>query len=170
MQRRTGATVGAILLLASGVGLAQEFPRMVRSNPADLPLIYGVRISTPDLARSEKFYREALGARQISHVTPTEFMVQFKSGLVIMVSKRPASAGNAPAPDGAGGFILEVADIDAAMSQIAAAGGRIVRPASDGKSSLGIRSAFIFDPDGVGIELSQLPATQPVLPARPASP
>jgi catechol 2,3-dioxygenase-like lactoylglutathione lyase family enzyme len=168
MMRRCCGMVGALLLLGAASAQAQEAPRLIRSDAAVLPMIYGVRVSAANLARSERFYREALGARRVTRVAPTEIMVQFQSGLNIMVSQRPAAAGSAPSPDGAGGGILEVSDIEAVLARVEAAGSRVIRAATSGSTSPGVRTSFIRDPDGVGIEVVQLPASQPAMPPVPA--
>jgi len=159
MKRYLLAAIGVLVMISVAPAMAQEGqPQMPRSNPAELPKVFAVRASVADLERSERFYRDGLGA-EIRKLHEREIIVYFKTGLNIVLAQSRASNNTAPT-DGAGGFILQVADIEAAIARMEGAGGRVVRPPNSGKGELsyGVRAAFIRDPDGVGIELIQFPA------------
>jgi predicted enzyme related to lactoylglutathione lyase len=158
-------TVIALLAISSVTSArSQESaqpPSVPGANPAELPKVFAVRITVADLARSEKFYHEGLGA-QIIPIQAREAMAQFASGPGIVLVLGTSRAEGAPAAGGgAGGFLFQVADIDAVLAGVTAAGGTVERaPANAGSadSSRRVRSALIRDPDGVGIELIQRPA------------
>ena len=131
---------------------------MLAANSTELPKVFAVRITVADLARSERFYHDGLGA-QIRHIHSRESMAQFASGPGVVLAQGGPRAAGAPVPEGAGGFLLQVADIDALVARVAAAGGSVERPPNSGTAALsyGVRSALIRDPDGVGIEVIQRP-------------
>lgn len=132
---------------------APQGPSMRSTDPAELPKVFAVKIATADLDRAEKFYREGLGAKHVIRIHDAERMVQFSSGLGLLLAKGKAAG------EGAGGFILQVADIEAVVARIAPAGGTMVRPPNSGKGekSFNTRAAVIRDPDGVTIELIEFP-------------
>jgi predicted enzyme related to lactoylglutathione lyase len=158
MRRYFYTGLGALavmgVLLAEAQQAEQAPPAAARTNPAELPKVFAVRITVSDLARSERFYRDALGA-QIRQIHSRESMAQFITGpgVVLAVGRSDAT----PQPGGAGGFLLQVVDLDAAIARVAAAGGTVERPPNAGAPPSGVRSAFIRDPDGVGIEVIQFP-------------
>ena len=118
-----------------------------------MPRIYAVRELVADLDRAERFYREGLGVAQVRRLHENERLMQFASGIgVILVSGPPRADASA-----SGGFILKVADIDAATARIAPAGGTVLRPPNKDQGS-GVRSATVRDPDGMEIELIQFSA------------
>lgn len=135
---------------------APQGPSMRSTDPAELPKLFAAKVAVADLDRAEKFYREGLGAKNVIRIHDAERMVQFSSGLGLLLAKsaKPASG------EGAGGFILQVADIDAVVARIAPAGGTVVRApnSGQGEKSFNTRAALIRDPDGVTIELIQFAA------------
>jgi predicted enzyme related to lactoylglutathione lyase len=158
MRRHSCAALGALAMISVLVAEAQQAgqtpPATSRTNPAELPKVFAVRITVSDLARSERFYRDGLGA-QIRQIQSRESMAQFVTGPGVVLAMGRSDA--TPQPGGAGGFLLQVVDLDAAIARVAAAGGTVERPPSTGAAPSGVRSAFIRDPDGVGIEVIQFP-------------
>ncbi len=154
------AALGAFVLMTTPPAQAQPappMPPMQHTNPAELPAVFAVRITTSDLARSEKFYSEGLGAT-IFHIRAAESMAHFPTGNVVLASGAP---GATPQTGGAGGFLLQVSDLEAAIARVVPAGGTVERapqpPGVGAPPPGGVRSAFIRDPDGVGIEVIQFP-------------
>lgn len=156
------AGLSAIVMIAvmsvTPPAMAQQTQQQSPDQAVELPRLYAVRATVADLARSEAFYRDGLGATQVRRIHEHEIMVQFPTGPGVILAQTEASAAAAPV-DGAAGFILQVADIDAATARAQAAGARIISPPNSGAgaTSFGVRAAFLRDPDGVGIELIQLP-------------
>ena len=155
------AALGAFALMTTPPAQAQPappMPPMQHTNPAELPAIFAVRVTVSDLARSERFYRDGLGAA-VMHIRAGESMAHFPTGNVVLASGPP---GSTPLSGGAGGFLLQVSDLDAAVARVAPAGGTVERapqpPGAGTPPPAGVRSAFIRDPDGVGIEVIQFPA------------
>ena len=154
----------AAMLAISNVSLvsAQSLPQTTsptsRSNPAELPKVFAVKIHVADLARSAQFYHDVFDAKTLT-IHAHETMVQLKTGLgIVLIQRSPDAAASS---DGAGGLIIQVADIEAAVARVKTAGGVVERPPNDGKGkeSFSTRSAIVRDLDGVNIELIQFPAT-----------
>jgi catechol 2,3-dioxygenase-like lactoylglutathione lyase family enzyme len=146
-------------MTAASAGESTQAPSVPGANPAELPKVFAVRITVADLARSEKFYHEGLGAHIIP-IQPREAMAQFASGPGIVLVLGASRAEGAPVSGGGpGGFLFQVADLDAVLAGVAAAGGTVERAPNAGgaDSSRRVRSALIRDPDGVGIEIIQRP-------------
>lgn len=122
------------------------------TNPAELPRVFAIGIRSADPAKTIRFYREAMGATRETPLTPRETMVSFPSGISINVvqAKPDATLG-----DGSVGFIFQTADIDALASKVEAAGGTVAMKPTDGKSTGGVRVAFVRDPSGSRIEVIQ---------------
>ena len=158
MRQYFYAGLGALAMMGVLPAEAQQAektpPAASRTNPAELPKVFAVRVTVSDPERSERFYRDGLGAK-IRQVHSRESMAQFITGpgVVLAVGRSDAT----PQSGGAGGFLLQVVDLDAAIAHAAAAGGTVERPPSAGAPPSGVRSAFIRDPDGVGIEVIQFP-------------
>jgi len=136
--------------------MMQRMQQMRAANtvdPSQLPRLYSVRVVTTDMARAEHFYHDVFGGR-VSQIFPGEDSVQLASGvnLVINRAREPAPAASAA------GFIIQVADIDATVQRVTAAGGTVVRAPSPTPSAFGTRAGQIRDPDGVGIEIIQFTA------------
>lgn len=151
---------GCVALAAQPL-LAQPAPQMpaYTTDPTQLPKVFAVGIRVSDMARSVRFYREAMGATKATVLTPRETSVSFPSGISInLVGPAAGAAAHAASGEGAVGFIFQTSDIDALAKRVAAAGGTVVRQPSDGKATGGVRVAFVRDPDGARIEVIQFPA------------
>ena len=151
------AMAGAFVVIAAVSAQSQPAPPALppyTSNPAELPKVFAVAIRAADMARSERFYKDALGASGSTKLTPRETMLHFPSGIGInLVQAAPGTALG----EGSAGFIFQTADIDALAKRVQQAGGKVVRPPSDGTKTAGVRVAFISDLDGTRIEVIQFP-------------
>lgn len=148
-------SVGAAVLLA-GAAPAPGPGQMPAhaTDPAELPKVFAVAVRAADPAKSVRFYREAMGATGATAITPRETVVSFPSGVMINVIQ---AAPDSPKGEGVVGFVFQTADIDALAARVAAAGGTVARPPSDGKATGGVLVAFVKDPDGARIEVIQFP-------------
>ena len=125
------------------------------TDKAKMPLVFSVGVTVADMAKSVRFYREAMGATNAAQLTPRETHLSFPSGPgVNLVQAGPDS----PKGEGVMRMIFQTADIDALAKRVAATGGTVVRAPSDGKTTGGVRVAFVKDPDGARIEVIQFPA------------
>ena len=147
-------------LAALGLIAAAPAPRPASNmpaysnDPAQLPKVFAMAIRAKDQAQSIRFYREGMGAIGATPINDHETIVNFRSGVAINVVK---AAPDFVAGEGALGFVFQTTDIDALLARVPAAGGTIMRPASDGKATGGVRVAFVRDPDGARIEVIQFP-------------
>ncbi|RDI35053.1 VOC family protein [Lentzea flaviverrucosa] len=109
-------------------------------------------IVTPDLDRVQAFYSQVLGAVEVLR-HPAEGPVFFKTlkigdgelGLVIQETDVSLPARIV--------LSIDVEDVDAALTLVEAAGGRVRGPAND--MPWGQRVAHVFDPDGNPVNLTQ---------------
>jgi catechol 2,3-dioxygenase-like lactoylglutathione lyase family enzyme len=110
-----------------------------------------------DLDRSRRFYRDVLGLAVYREFGPAAdpAVVFFLGQGLLEVS------GGGTAPSGEAVMIwLQVRDVRAEHSRLAAAGVRILRePAAE---SWGLTEMWIEDPDGVRIVLVEVPADHPL--------
>jgi predicted enzyme related to lactoylglutathione lyase len=109
--------------------------------------------STPDLPRLRAFYVEVLGAKQTLRVPPEgpEFFVQLRIGETDLgVVQNDDTEVGAPVR-----ILLsaEVADVDALLPVVAAAGGTVQGPPND--MPWGQRVAHVLDPDGNMLNLTR---------------
>lgn len=155
--KRCGLAVAAILAIG-GASFAQvppaNAPPSSRTDPTQLPKVFAARIQVGDLTRSAQFYRQVFDAKVLS-THAHEMIAQLSSGPgIILVQRAPDTAA---AAHGAGGFIIQVTDIEGTVARVKSAGGIVERPPNDGtaKTSFGTRSALVRDPDGVSIEIIQ---------------
>jgi catechol 2,3-dioxygenase-like lactoylglutathione lyase family enzyme len=179
MRKSLIVTIGLAAALAALPGTAQTSrTAMPSTNPAELPKVFAVQLRVADLDRSERFYREVFGAK-VTRVHDRERAVQLTSGVNIILVQAPARAADAPAPHGAGGFLMQVVDLQAILARVDAAGGSVERAPQAGQSAgsppasgaakpqrnaaqamiaAGLRAAMVRDPDGVLIEVIQFPS------------
>ncbi len=110
-------------------------------------------IVTRDLERLARFYTGLTGAQESTRV-PENGPV-FYLGLRVGDSDLGIVADAARAPETPGRVLLsfEVADVDAAVAQVAALGGTVSGPAND--MPWGQRVAHVQDPDGNAVNLTQ---------------
>jgi predicted enzyme related to lactoylglutathione lyase len=110
-----------------------------------------------DLDRSRRFYRDVLGLAIYREFGPPEdpSVVFFLGSGLLEVS------GQAAEPSGSSVMIwIQVRDVHAEHSRLAAAGVRILRePATE---PWGLIEMWIEDPDGIRIVLVEVPADHPL--------
>ncbi|MEV4283035.1 VOC family protein [Actinoplanes xinjiangensis] len=109
--------------------------------------------STPDLPRLRAFYETVLGAKQTSRVPEEgpEFYVELRIGASTLglVQTEDTEIG-APVRII---FSADVADVDALLPTVEAAGGTVPGPAND--MPWGQRVAHVLDPDGNMLNLTK---------------
>jgi catechol 2,3-dioxygenase-like lactoylglutathione lyase family enzyme len=118
-----------------------------------------VRYIVDDVDAAIAFYVDNLGFREVMHPAPT-FAMLTRGDLRLVVSAPGSAPGGGQAmPDGAtpqpGGwnrFQLEVADLDATVADLRAAGAHFRNDVVDG---VGGRQILVEDPAGNPIELFQ---------------
>jgi catechol 2,3-dioxygenase-like lactoylglutathione lyase family enzyme len=110
-----------------------------------------------DLDRSRRFYRDVLGLAVYREFGPAAdpAVVFFLGQGLLEVS------GHGPGPsEGSAMIWLQVRDVRAEHSRLAAAGVRVIQePAAE---SWGLTEMWIEDPDGVRIVLVEVPADHPL--------
>ena len=102
-----------------------------------------------EIDRAERFYRRAFAAEEAFRVgDQLIFMRLAGGGVVIALDGRPEAERN---PAHAGLALEENADLDEAVREVEAAGGRLVER---GEHAPGVMYAYVSDPDGNVLELS----------------
>ena len=150
-------------------------------------------ICVSDLDRSAAFYRDALGFRELGRLevasraasvllelegVDLEAVYLERDGfrIELLRFRRPGTTGDpAPRPMNALGFThlsFRVADLDAALAAVRAAGGRVLEATRTEAPEFGARAAFAADPDGVRLEIVEAPGDPAALPGdgRPKGP
>ena len=114
-----------------------------------------IRYITADVEAAAGFYTERLGF-EAGMVTPG-FAMLHRGELRLLLNKpgaggagQPGNDGQPPAPGGWNRFILEVADLDALVADLRAAGCRFRTDVVQGN---GGRQAVVEDPSGNAVEL-----------------
>jgi catechol 2,3-dioxygenase-like lactoylglutathione lyase family enzyme len=110
-----------------------------------------------DLGRSRRFYRDVLGLAVYREFGPADdpSVVFFLGQGLLEVS------GHGPGPLGASVMIwLQVRDVHAEHSRLAAAGVRVIREPT--VEPWGLTEMWIEDPDGVPIVVVEVPADHPL--------
>jgi catechol 2,3-dioxygenase-like lactoylglutathione lyase family enzyme len=113
-----------------------------------------VRYLVDDVDAALRFYL-AIGFREVEHFGPA-FAIVAKDDLTLWLSgpgssaRRPLPDGAQPAPGGWNRFVIEVDDLDAAMTSLKSAGARFH---SDPISGPGGRQVLTADPSGNPVEL-----------------
>jgi catechol 2,3-dioxygenase-like lactoylglutathione lyase family enzyme len=116
-----------------------------------------ILIRPADLDRSRRFYRDVLGLAVYREFGPADnpSVVFFLGQGLLEVS------GHGPGPAGASVMIwLQVRDVQAEYSRLAAAGVRVARAPT--AEPWGLTEMWIEDPDGVKIVLVEVPADHPL--------
>ncbi len=142
-------------------------------------------ICVSDLGRSTAFYRDALGFRELGRLEvasrAAEVLLELEGvdleavylerdgfRIELLHFRAPGSTGPAiPRPMNALGFThlsFRVADLDAAVSAVRAAGGRVLEETRTESREFGARALFATDPDGVRLELVEAPGDPAALP------
>ena len=114
-----------------------------------------VHLRSRDAAAAARFYVETFGARETGRVgaDPVSRVVLDLGGLTLFIEQAPAGIAEAAVPPHRGleHVGLRVADIDAAVADLAARGIAFVAPLTQVNPHL--RTAFLDGPDGVRIEI-----------------
>jgi uncharacterized protein len=126
------------------------------------PRVNLVTLGVADLARAVAFYRDGLRWPMSDRSVGDVAFFQ-AGGVVLALYPRPLLAEDARLPDGPGGFdgitlaqnVHARDDVDRVLSEVAAAGARILKPAED--ASWGGRSGYFADPDGHAWEVAWNP-------------
>ncbi len=121
-----------------------------------------VTLGVADVARSRRFY-ERLGWMASSASVVGEVAFFQLGGIALGLYGRAALAADAHLPDdggGVGGVALAYnvrtrAEVDAVLAEVAAAGGRILKPAED--AVWGGYTGYVADPDGHPWEIAWNP-------------
>ena len=114
-----------------------------------------VRYLVSDVERSRAFYRDVLGFEDGFDMLPAFAMVRHGDLALWLAgpassAARPMHDGRVPEPGGWNRFVLEVADLDAAVARLRAAGAALRNDIVKGP---GGRQVLVDDPDGNPIEL-----------------
>ncbi|MGD8830773.1 MAG: VOC family protein [Pseudomonadales bacterium] len=104
-----------------------------------------------DMDRALAFYKTVFGV-STSTESPGWSMLDFGSFQLALHILSPNEPGERPIPHA--GLNLEVDEIEAARSEIEAAGGRMTE-LREANARVPVRVATFFDPDGNGFELRQ---------------
>jgi catechol 2,3-dioxygenase-like lactoylglutathione lyase family enzyme len=116
--------------------------------------LYHLHLVVRDLERALRFYQGVFGMEEQFRAGPKMVFLRTPgSGDLITLNEDPADAHKAGSSGGVAhfGFQLErEADLDAAVAEVEAAGGKVVSRGSHGD---GHRFAYVADPDGYVIEL-----------------
>jgi catechol 2,3-dioxygenase-like lactoylglutathione lyase family enzyme len=117
-----------------------------------------------DLDRSRRFYRDVLGLAVYREFgPPADPGVVFFLGQGLLEVSRPGPGPGRRTAEGAAAPVmiwLQVRDVHAEHSRLAAAGAAVLRePAVE---SWGLTEMWIEDPDGVRIVLVEVPASHPL--------
>jgi predicted enzyme related to lactoylglutathione lyase len=116
-----------------------------------------ILVRPADLGRSRQFYRDVLGLavyREFGPATDPSAVFFLGQGLLEV-------SGHGPGPGGESVMIwLQVRDVHAEHSRLAAAGVRVLR--APVVEPWGLTEMWIEDPDGVRIVLVEVPADHPL--------
>ena len=144
------AICAAALMAASAFGAG---PAKAASTKAEVtPSLLMVRIYVADMARSERFYEQALNMRLVAKLSDHEHVLMFPGapgpGVIIL-------QGDPLVPQANGSFVIRVPDVDAAVARAAAQGARILRAPAAGPEA-GTRDAVLNDYDGTVVEIASI--------------
>lgn len=116
--------------------------------------LYHIHLIVRDLERSLRFYQEVFGMTEQFRAGPKMvFLSTPGSDDLITLNEDPAEAQHAGVNGGVGHFgfkLLEGSDLSAAIAEVEAAGGKLLRR---GEHAPGAAYAYVEDPDGYVIEL-----------------
>ena len=113
-----------------------------------------IHLIVRDLERSLRFYQGVFGMEERFRAGPKlVFLNTPGSKDVIALNEDPAEVSNAGDSGGVAHFgfgLADSADLDAAVAEVEAAGGKLIRR---GEHAPGVPFAYVEDPDGYVIEL-----------------
>lgn len=116
------------------------------------PRLSLVTLGVSDLARATRFYEEVLRLPRIPTPPEVAFFELGRTWLALFPRESLAADAGVPAEgSGFAGFALahnvrSEAEVEALLAEVAAAGGRIVKPAT--RAEWGGTSGYFADPDG----------------------
>jgi catechol 2,3-dioxygenase-like lactoylglutathione lyase family enzyme len=113
-----------------------------------------IHLIVRDLERSLRFYRDVFGMQERFRDGPKMvFLNTPGSRDIVTLNEDPAEARLAGVGGGVAHFgfrLKDSGDLDAALAEVEAAGGKVIRC---GEHAPGVRFAYVADPDGYVIEL-----------------
>lgn len=116
--------------------------------------LYHLHLVVRDLERSLRFYHGVFGMEEQFRAGPKMVFLRTPgSGDLITLNEDPAEADLAGVNGGVAHFgfaLADPADLDAAIREVEAAGGKLLRR---GEHAPGQPYAYVADPDGYEIEL-----------------
>jgi catechol 2,3-dioxygenase-like lactoylglutathione lyase family enzyme len=124
-----------------------------------------VRYIVDDVEAAIGFYTEQLGFTVVTHPAPT-FAILARAELQLVLSGAAGPGGGAqampdgrvPEPGGWNRIMLEVADLDAEVERLRAAGASF---RNDIVTGIGVRQILLDDPSGNAVELNQPLSREP---------
>ncbi|ULH17771.1 VOC family protein (plasmid) [Deinococcus sp. KNUC1210] len=128
-----------------------------------------VALNCRDLAATEAFYEQQLGFQRVRRIDLGDSSIVFlrlgdvRLELFQSEEDRPDEHSDGPARVGVRHLAFQVADLDAALKQVEAAAPLTLGPLDFDSFIPGWRSAWLTDPDGRVIEISQGYADDPAL-------
>ncbi len=153
------------------------------------PIVSHVGICTDDLESSIRFYTQALAFIEVAKTTvgpeigplieieaselqlQSHFLERESFRLELMQFGHPAALGvKDPAAFNTIGLThlaIRVDDIDATLQKVQEFGGRIMAHTEVGDSSINVKLIYVLDPNGVRIELMQIPGDPRLAPGEP---
>jgi catechol 2,3-dioxygenase-like lactoylglutathione lyase family enzyme len=116
--------------------------------------LYHIHLVVRDLARSLRFYQSVFGLDERFRAGPKMVFLSTPGAQdLITLNEDPAEAEHAGEHGGIAHFgfkLVDERDLDAAIAEVEAAGGRLLRR---GEHAPGAPFAYVADPDGYEIEL-----------------
>jgi len=153
------------------------------------PIVSHVGICTTDVDSSIRFYTEVLAFTEVSRTSVgpevgplieiesdklllrSHFLERESFRLELMQFDHPDTLGD----DKHGPFntiglthmAIRVDDIDATLKRVEKFGGKVLAHTEVGESSMNVKLIYVLDPNGVRIELMQLPGDPMLAPGEP---
>lgn len=157
------------------------------SQPDPIHYISFIALMVTDIEKSRRFYENALGFKAISHLVVTgksptavelgldelrtEGLFLQRDGMRIQLQQqdRPEHVALAPIRKqlGFSHFGIRVADLDAALARVAEFGGTVPDGHRHKNEQYQSEVARVQDPDGVRMELLQMPGDHTKMPGNP---
>jgi catechol 2,3-dioxygenase-like lactoylglutathione lyase family enzyme len=138
--------IGGVAALAAAVAVA---PATSAQSSTILPIVDHIHLNVPDQAKGVEWYQKTFGGQPTSEA-PDRLMLGDTRLIFLRNDKGTPSSGSALDHIG-----FSVADLDAKMKELEAAGVKIVNPARDVPGLF--KLAFVEDPWGTRIEVVQDP-------------